>query len=123
MAVRWDKLDGNKLTVSSAGRDEVLGFAPDDWIELTDDGRDLRGVPGLLVQVTLVDGKEMTVDPHGQTVDFDEYEATRKVRRWDMPGDTGLIAVNLTSPTIGSSWKRASRWPSARARTTSATTG
>ena len=96
VVVRWEEQDGDKLTVSSVGRDDVLGFAPDDWIELTDDGRELRGESGLLVQIIKVDGKVLTIDSHGQTVNFDDFEPTRKVRRWDMPGDTGAITVHLT---------------------------
>ena len=99
VVARWDKQDSqdaNKLTVSSAGRDEVLGFAPDDWIELTDDTRELHGKPGLLVQITKVDGKVLTIDPGTQTVDIGDFAPTRKVRRWDMPSETGEIIVNLT---------------------------
>jgi hypothetical protein len=95
VVVRWDKQEGNKLTVSSAGRDDVLGFVPDDWIELTDDGRGLRGEAGLLVQVIKVDGRALTIDPKGQTVNIADFEPTRKVRRWDMPADTGLFTVDL----------------------------
>ncbi|MFQ5856543.1 MAG: DUF6519 domain-containing protein [Anaerolineae bacterium] len=99
VVARWDKQDSqdaNKLTVSSAGRDEVLGFAPDDWIELTDDTRELHGQPGLLVQITKVDGKVLTINPGAATVDINDFAPTRKVRRWDMPSDTGEIIVNLT---------------------------
>jgi len=98
VVARWDKQDSqdaNKLTVSSAGRDEVLGFAPDDWIELTDDTRELHGKPGLLVQITKVDGKVLTINPGTQTVDIGDFAPTRKVRRWDMPSETGEIIVNL----------------------------
>lgn len=97
VAARWDRQEGNKLVVASAGRDQVLGFGPDDWVELTDDGRELRGEAGLLVQVIQVDGRELTIDPHGQTLTFADFKPVRKVRRWDMPGDTGLVAVDLTA--------------------------
>lgn len=97
VVAKWDKQDSrdaDKLTLGSAGRDGVLGFTPDDWIELTDDARELHGGPGLLVQIKKVDGKVLTIDPGTQTVDIKEFAVTRKVRRWDMPGDTGEISVN-----------------------------
>jgi len=98
VVARWDSQDSlepDKLTVSTAGRDEALGFAPDDWIELTDDGRELRGEPGILVQVIKVDGKVLTINPGPATVKISDFAPTRKVRRWDMPGDTGEITVDL----------------------------
>jgi hypothetical protein len=91
-----DTLDPNKLTLSSTGRDEVLGVAADDWVELTDDQRDLHGVPGILVQVVDVDDKVVTVDPGTETIIMADFPLHPKVRRWDMPGDVGEITVDLT---------------------------
>ena len=38
----------SQLSVESTGRDDVLGFKPGDWIEITDDYLELRGQPGRL---------------------------------------------------------------------------
>ena len=85
------------LTVSTAGRDDVLGFAQDNWIELTDDRRELHGEPGILVKILSLSNKDLTIDPGSETVDRDTgFSLNPKVRRWDMPGNTGEITVNLS---------------------------
>lgn len=91
-----DNLNPNKLTLSSTGRDNVLGLATDDWVELTDDKHELRGEPGLLVKVVNVEGNVLTIDPGSETVDIDEFPVNPKVRRWDMPRDVGEISVDLS---------------------------
>jgi hypothetical protein len=86
VAVDWvgqDSTDPHKLTVSSTGRDPVLGLPVGVFVELIDDGRELRGEPGLLVQLTQVEGNVLTIDPLGQTVDFKQFSGHPKVRRWD----------------------------------------
>jgi hypothetical protein len=42
------------VTVSSVGRDDVLGFAPEHLIEVTDETRALAGERGLLLEITKV---------------------------------------------------------------------
>ena len=85
------------LTVSTAGRDDVLGFAQDNWIELTDDRRELHGEPGILVKILSLSNKDLTIDPGSETVDRDTgFSLNPKVRRWVMPGNTGEITVNLS---------------------------
>ena len=48
----WLAQSGNDLTVSSIGKDRILGFAEGDCVELTDDTSELQGLPGILVKVT-----------------------------------------------------------------------
>jgi len=91
-----DTTNSNRLTVQSTGRDQVLGFAADDWVELTDDVRELRGQPGLLVQIQTIEGNVLVIDPGGATVDMDDFPVNPKVRRWDMPSSVGEITVDLT---------------------------
>jgi len=91
-----DNLNPNKLTLSSPGRDEVLGLATDDWVELTDDKYELCGEPGLLVKVVTMEGNVLTINPGSETVKMSEFPANPKVRRWDMPRDVGEILVDLT---------------------------
>ena len=47
---------GNDIVVDSLGRDAVLGFNEGDWVEITDDHRDLMGLPGELRRIQLGDG-------------------------------------------------------------------
>jgi len=45
---------GNEIVVDSLGRDDVLSFHEGDWVEITDDHRDLMGLPGeILVEIGL----------------------------------------------------------------------
>jgi len=91
-----DSVNPDRLTVQSTGRDNVLGFAADDWVELTDDVRELRGQPGLLVQIQKPEGNVLILKPGSPPVDFDDFPVNPKVRRWDMPSEVGEISVDLT---------------------------
>lgn len=100
IVVGWtgqDNLNPNRLTVSSAGRDAVLGLAANQWIELTDDAREKRGESGLLVKLVRVEGNVLTIDPGGQSVLYSDFADNPKIRRWDMPADEGELEVTLGS--------------------------
>ncbi|OAN38283.1 hypothetical protein A6A03_05180 [Chloroflexus islandicus] len=100
VAVGWsgqDPLNPNRLIVASTGRDEVLGLAPNQWVELTDDARDKRGEPGLLVKLLQVEGNIVTIDPGGQAIAYSAFGPNPKLRRWDMPADTGELIVTTNA--------------------------
>ena len=86
---------GTTLTVASTGKDKVLRFSPNDWVEITDDWLELNGLPGELHQVaSVLDGantitltsavspSSFPVNATGQT---DPARHTRLVR-WDQRG-------------------------------------
>ncbi|MDB4951654.1 MAG: putative Pectine lyase family protein [Gemmatimonadetes bacterium] len=87
-----------EVVVESLGPDDVLGFGEGDWVELTDDRRELLGLPGELLQVkepqpatrTLV----MRTAPAtlGATDGVDPARNPR-LRRWD-----GIGAVKAKAP-------------------------
>lgn len=84
-----DALD-TKLSVTTVGRDNELRFAPNQWVELTDDRRELAGDPGELVRVVQAEGQILEIDqPINRTTFFDNP----KVRRWDHAGGTGALVV------------------------------
>jgi hypothetical protein len=90
IVTRWKGQDGDNLIVSSTGRDEVLGFANRQWIELIDEVREQAGTPGTLVMIDNVQGDIITIDPTTATgttdlADFDA--ATARIRRWDSNGE------------------------------------
>jgi hypothetical protein len=102
-------LAGQSLTfnVSSLGRDQVLGFAPGQFVELVDDGRELAGQPGILVQLTtatmgsqgpvLTAGTSLTnAADLGVFLNAFANQTVRnpKVRRWDQSG----AQVSTASP-------------------------
>jgi Family of unknown function (DUF6519) len=82
------------LTVLSMGRDNVLGFAPGNWIEITDDIQELNGLPGELHQIDSVDfaAKVIVLDKTVASASFPvtsgQTDPTRHTRitRWDQAG-------------------------------------
>lgn len=105
IVTKWEEQDGDKLTVSSTGRDKVLNFAKGQWVELTDDTRELLGKPGTLVQLKEVEGRVLTIDtgtindpdnPGAASVNIKKFPENPKIRRWDSKGTKGEITVNIT---------------------------
>jgi hypothetical protein len=92
------------LAVSRIGRDKILRFQINDWVEVTDDRRELMGQPGIMARIAAPpdEAKQtITLDralPAGTFDAADESRHTR-VRRWDqrlnVDGD-GLVAVANT---------------------------
>jgi hypothetical protein len=91
------------LTVARIGRDPVLRFRVDDWVELRDDHHELRGEPGVMARVTAVDeaARTLRLDRAVPAGEFDAGDPQRHTRvvRWDqsvgVDGD-GLLAVTGT---------------------------
>ena len=85
----------SQLTVQSMGRDQVLGFAPGNWIEIIDDDLELNGQPGELHQIDSIDfaSKTITLDHTVSAANFpvdsnDQTTPSRhtRIQRWDMSG-------------------------------------
>ena len=47
--------------MQSLGRDQVLGFAPGNWIEIVDDALEFAGQPGELHQIDTIDFSARTI--------------------------------------------------------------
>jgi hypothetical protein len=88
------------LTVTSLGRDQVLGFHPGDWIEILDNWTELSGMSGTLCQIDSISVPNKTITltatvPTGSTaagnfpVDSNgltsPHRCTRIIR-WDQSG-------------------------------------
>ncbi|WJN57310.1 DUF6519 domain-containing protein [Pseudomonas sp. SO81] len=104
----------DRITVESIGRDDVLRFHDGDWVEVTDDWRELHGQPGELRRVRVAGG----VDESARTLQFDQalpagmfptdaQQATQaarntRVRRWDQAGlvrrENGNQVLDLNAP-------------------------
>lgn len=102
----------SQLSVLSMGRDQVLGFAPGDWIEILDDDSELAGVHGDLHRIDTIDfaGKTITLDSpvdatkfpvSGGTTPYQTDPARHtRIRRWDQSGkvyqsDGTTVVVDL----------------------------
>ena len=88
----------SQLSVLSMGRDQVLGFAPGDWIEILDDDLELAGRPGEMHRIDTIDfaGKTITLDSPADATKFPVTGGTTpyqtdparhtRIRRWDQSG-------------------------------------
>lgn len=88
IVARWVGQQGannENLVLANIGKDANLGFASGQWIELTDETRELRGEPGTLAQIVKVDATTVTIDPATATgtVLLADFPTLPKVRRWD----------------------------------------
>lgn len=100
-----DLEDGNAnvITITPTGRDGSQLFAPNQWVEITDDVRELQEIPGTLVRLTaatagtrLVFQKARDSDPVNRAQFPRQYNP--KVRRWDHR--TSMAEI----PTVGDQW-------------------
>jgi hypothetical protein len=86
VAVRWLGDTGSDVLVDSLGRDEVLGVAPGNLVELTSVVDELAGMPGALntvdgIDTTGTNGSSLTLDAAPPAFPGDEVHP--KVRRWE----------------------------------------
>lgn len=85
VVVPWLSQTDNRIGIGAVPLDDERGFSIGCFIELCDDGRELRGEPGILCQVTGVEGRFLTVTPPaGVTIDRSKFAQNPKVRRWDL---------------------------------------
>jgi len=98
-----EAIDGLEVTVTDLGPDDVLGFAPGQWVELSDDVVELERRPRQLRQVESIDTDRRVVtlrtpaDPLAVTASGIVPERHPKLRRWD-----GVRAVAFRAD--GSGW-------------------
>jgi hypothetical protein len=83
----------SQLTVASLGRDQVLGFAVNDWIEITDDAYELYNQAGEIYQITGVTAATNTITLSGTvsthfplTEGQTNPELHTRITRWDQRG-------------------------------------
>ncbi|MBA3833930.1 MAG: hypothetical protein H0X34_18985 [Chthoniobacterales bacterium] len=100
VAAAWLDGEGEILKVT-ASRDEARGFAPGQWIELSDDRQDLESVPGTLVQLKETEAGSLTIDQATTKGIFarKNFGNKAKVRRWDQE-ETEVITLDEGAITI-----------------------
>ena len=81
---------GNEVVVDSLGRDEVLSFHEGDWVEITDDYRDLMGMPGEIRRIQLGGG----IDTATRVITLEGAALPIGSADGEFPTD----AANLTQP-------------------------
>ena len=93
VATRIEAIDGRVLSVADLGRDEVLGFAPGQWVEIVSDITALTDTRHPLFEIESVDAGRRLVTLRTAA---DAFAAERglQLRRWDQggsgAGETGL---------------------------------
>jgi hypothetical protein len=90
----------NKITISNANLDSERSFQGDEWVEVSDDVRDLQGQPGSLVKLTKVMGNVLFFDPStldGDPITPGNYPPNQKpkVRRWDHSSQKAAIKTEV----------------------------
>jgi len=90
----------DQLVVSTLGKDQVLGFAGGQWVELTDDTHELNGLPGTLVQLSNAQmvGPSPTLTLNLATASGStsalNFPTNPKVRRWDQIATSSVPLTN-----------------------------
>jgi len=96
-------ISSEKITVSSIGRDRLLGFNNEDWIEITDNLHDSWGIPGILAHIkeVKVDGTDLilyynSLIPPTAKIDNDSFPQRFNpiARKWDSKGALEISTEN-----------------------------
>ena len=90
-----DKIEGNVVTVSDVGKDEVLGFAGGQWVEIVDDESTLKGPPHALVQIDKIDPTTRKITLKSSAAAFANL-AGLKLRRWDQTKSADADGVKVS---------------------------
>ncbi|HET8680657.1 MAG TPA: DUF6519 domain-containing protein [Micromonosporaceae bacterium] len=102
-----------KLRLASLGRDSVLRFSEDDWVEVTDDRRELGRQPGVMRRISVDDATSTVTFTPALPTDLvpsgvgGDTAAARHLRviRWDQRGkvldSTGANVVDLDATGTG----------------------
>jgi Family of unknown function (DUF6519)/Helix-hairpin-helix domain len=94
VATRIETIDGRVLTVADIGRDEALGFAPGQWVEIVSDITALTDTRHPLFEVESVDPSRRLVTLRAPADAF-ATEPGLQLRRWDQAGasaaDGGVV--------------------------------
>ena len=93
-----EKINGLELTVHDLGRDQFLGFANGQFVEVSDDATELAGLPGALIQIDHVDEATRIVVLKTAATGIDPARHA-KLRRWDNAGE-----ISLDQPAANGGW-------------------
>jgi len=99
VSTQIELINGRVLNVADVGRDDILGFAENQWVEIVSDRSRLRGEPNDLFVIE-------SVDPASRQVTLTESAAALagenglQLRRWDQTGD----GASASGVSMGSDW-------------------
>lgn len=90
-----ESVNGQDVTVHDLGRDDVVGLAAGQWVELTDDVQELSGASGQLLQIDHVNTatRVVSLKTAPAAVNMAQHP---KLRRWESAGGLA-VAVPTTN--------------------------
>ena len=99
-----ERFSGNSVNVHDVGPDNVLGFAPGQWVEVIDDEKDLKGLPGQLLRISSVDSANRVITTETSPTVVDQ-SLNPKLRRWDQMGPSATPNDVQNGVTITNDWQ------------------
>jgi hypothetical protein len=84
------------VTVHDVGKDDILGFQGEQWVELLDDTNELNGKPGQMMQIKSVPSKLEIVLRSNPNQLKSGMEKTWRLRRWDNTGYLASEGIPIT---------------------------
>ncbi len=96
----------DEIKVASLGRDGVLSFQKNDWVEINDEERAVAGLAGFMAQIAedpLEEDRVLVLDRALPALGFDDADPEGRrtwVRRWDQQDDVDTDGL-LTVPASG----------------------
>jgi hypothetical protein len=96
---RIQKIDGKILTVASVGKDEFLGFAGDQWVEIVDEESELNFSPRALLQIDTVNPAKLEITLKTEPPPL-AGAVNLKLRRWDNPPESPEAGIALSTDWI-----------------------
>lgn len=86
-------VSGSIITVADTGKDEMLGFAPGQWVEIVDEASDLNASPKPLCQIASVDFGRREIALNAPTP---SASGRMKLRRWDQSGTASGLSASAS---------------------------
>lgn len=84
------------LSVRDTGRDEVLGFAHDQWVEIIDERMELTQGHGQLARIESVSAPDRTITlVNGSTLPVVDAGRAVRLRRWDNPAGAAADGIPI----------------------------
>lgn len=92
-----ESVTGSKIKVTSIGKDELLSFAPGQWVEIIDHVSSLHNNPNSLLRIAEVDPSTREI-VFSNSVNQYAGKERLKLRRWDQPNGSGSSdGITITS--------------------------
>jgi hypothetical protein len=99
----WLDQDGDALTMVGL-HDRARGFENGQWIELSDEEREMTGKPGILVQVRERDRERVMLAPASEAIDRTQFSSTAVARRWDQEENEATRLHKGAIPVVEGKW-------------------